>query len=294
MKSLLRRVLPLLLLVPSPLFCARPAQLNFRCIVFRLVDSGPNSAVSQELAKDVQSETQTWLLDSQAAGQVVDEDSLVPPAEAANSLEIEARITAFDKGGAYAVGKMNFTVSIYQFGSLKLLRELHATTAFSPKANDSRKAEMIAMGLGASIRKSLESVNPASPSAAAPPVPATPPAAPQPAAVPAPPAPPAPSQPAATPAMAASATVLPAPPALAAPCTAGDLATAVQFLSTPTNADISIDGAYAGSTPSTIRLSPGTHTIRITRAGFQPWVRQIAIGPAETRTVAAGLEATKP
>ena len=43
----------------------------------------------------------------------------------------------------------------------------------------------------------------------------------------------------------------------------------VQFSSDPTGAEITIDGDYAGSTPSLIKIKPGTHSIKLAKAGFQ-------------------------
>ena len=45
----------------------------------------------------------------------------------------------------------------------------------------------------------------------------------------------------------------------------------VMVKSTPDGADITIDGKYAGSTPSTLKLAPGSHTILIEHAEYTPW-----------------------
>ena len=47
--------------------------------------------------------------------------------------------------------------------------------------------------------------------------------------------------------------------------------------STPGGADISIDGAFVGNTPSTLNSTSGTHSILIQKDGFQDWTRKIAI-----------------
>ena len=47
--------------------------------------------------------------------------------------------------------------------------------------------------------------------------------------------------------------------------------------SNPGGADISIDGAFVGNTPSTLNSTPGSHTILIHKDGFQDWTRKIAI-----------------
>jgi hypothetical protein len=43
------------------------------------------------------------------------------------------------------------------------------------------------------------------------------------------------------------------------------------------NCDIEVDGAFVGSTPSTLNLAPGQHTIVVKRAGYKDWTRTIAV-----------------
>ena len=80
----------------------------------------------------------------------------------------------------------------------------------------------------------------------------------------------------------ATATAAPAAPALAS----------IQFSSNPAGVEITIDGAYAGNTPSLIKLRPGTHSIRVTKNGYLPWERSIDASAGEARTIAAALEKT--
>jgi hypothetical protein len=42
-------------------------------------------------------------------------------------------------------------------------------------------------------------------------------------------------------------------------------------------AEIEVDGAFIGTTPSTIDLSPGEHEIKISRAGYKTWQRKIKV-----------------
>jgi hypothetical protein len=49
----------------------------------------------------------------------------------------------------------------------------------------------------------------------------------------------------------------------------------VAVTSTPTGADINLDGAFVGSTPSTIAVTAGEHTISLKKSGFTPWERTI-------------------
>lgn len=78
------------------------------------------------------------------------------------------------------------------------------------------------------------------------------------------------------------------PPAQAA-APAGELVSAV-VKSTPDGADITVDGKYVGSTPSTVRLTPGDHTISIGKSGFRTWERTITVSPGGSVTINATLE----
>jgi hypothetical protein len=98
---------------------------------------------------------------------------------------------------------------------------------------------------------------------------------------------PAAASPTANPAPAAA--TAPAPAAQAAPeVSAEDLTTAV-VKSDPPGADVTIDGKYMGSTPSTVRLAPGDHTILLEKAGFKPWQRTMAVNPGGIVTIDATL-----
>ena len=63
----------------------------------------------------------------------------------------------------------------------------------------------------------------------------------------------------------------------------------VSFGSTPDGADITVDGKYMGSTPSTLQLTPGDHTILIEKATFRPWKRTMTVS-AGSSNVNATLE----
>ncbi|HKW15888.1 MAG TPA: PEGA domain-containing protein [Terriglobales bacterium] len=45
--------------------------------------------------------------------------------------------------------------------------------------------------------------------------------------------------------------------------------------STPAGADIEVDGAFVGNTPSMLDLSPGDHTVTITKSGYKSWERKL-------------------
>jgi hypothetical protein len=44
-----------------------------------------------------------------------------------------------------------------------------------------------------------------------------------------------------------------------------------------------------GSTPSTVRLAPGDHTILFEKAGFLPWKRTMTVNPGGIVTIDAAL-----
>jgi PEGA domain len=97
---------------------------------------------------------------------------------------------------------------------------------------------------------------------------------------PPPPLPPFPSTPGAPPAPA----VPPAPPAPAAALVS------VAVKSEPDGADITADGKFVGSTPSTLRLAAGDHVIVIEKSGYKAWKRTMTIASGESPTISATLD----
>jgi len=47
---------------------------------------------------------------------------------------------------------------------------------------------------------------------------------------------------------------------------------------TPTGADIEVDGVYLGSTPADIEVEEGTHAVKLTLQGFRPWEKKVKVG----------------
>jgi len=68
--------------------------------------------------------------------------------------------------------------------------------------------------------------------------------------------------------------------------------TTIEISSTPANADIELDGNFAGNTPSSIGVTPGEHTIRITKVGFGTWERKIKSSSGNVRIAAELTTAT--
>ena len=60
--------------------------------------------------------------------------------------------------------------------------------------------------------------------------------------------------------------------------------------SAPEGAEISIDGKFVGSTPSTLRLKAGDHSISIKKAGYVLWKRTMTLTSGGNITVDAALE----
>jgi hypothetical protein len=56
------------------------------------------------------------------------------------------------------------------------------------------------------------------------------------------------------------------------------------------NCDIEADGAFAGNTPSQLSLPPGTHKIKVSKKGYQPWEKTVLVSGAGVH-IQAELEA---
>ncbi len=68
----------------------------------------------------------------------------------------------------------------------------------------------------------------------------------------------------------------PAPaPAVAAQPSEAAPTTELTLTSTPDGADIEMDGAFVGNTPSTVALANGDHTVRVTKRGYQPYEKKL-------------------
>lgn len=72
---------------------------------------------------------------------------------------------------------------------------------------------------------------------------------------------------------------------------AADAANAeLTLTSTPDGAEVEIDGAFVGSTPSTIPIASGDHTVRVSKKGYQPYERRLRVNGGSI-SVHADLEA---
>src|ERR1022692_1345634 len=52
------------------------------------------------------------------------------------------------------------------------------------------------------------------------------------------------------------------------------MASKIAVSSTPANSDIALDGNFVGNTPSQIDVTPGEHTLTISKSGFKTWERK--------------------
>jgi hypothetical protein len=68
---------------------------------------------------------------------------------------------------------------------------------------------------------------------------------------------------------------LSAPAAAVAPAALAQASLAID--STPAGADIEIDGAFVGNTPSTVSIAPGSHQIAVKKKGFTDWTKTLNV-----------------
>jgi hypothetical protein len=64
----------------------------------------------------------------------------------------------------------------------------------------------------------------------------------------------------------------------------------VWVVSNPDGGDVYSDGEFVGNTPSTLKLSAGKHTIRVTASGYKEWSREITVQSGSDVKLNAVLE----
>lgn len=82
---------------------------------------------------------------------------------------------------------------------------------------------------------------------------------------------------------AAPSSLSPVPQVIPAAPSPSPTKTSVTITSEPSGAEIAVDGQFDSSTPSKLLLSPGEHTIRVTRPGFKSWERKINVEQGRRR-----------
>lgn len=63
----------------------------------------------------------------------------------------------------------------------------------------------------------------------------------------------------------------------------------LEISSKPDKADVEIDGRFVGQTPATLPLSEGEHEITVTKSGYKPWTRTLAVLPGSATSLEAAL-----
>ena len=273
--------------VAAPLAAATSAPPRFNTVVVNHFTNSSGMSQSQDFIHYFSDDLSEGLERNNVATQIVDQGTAVPDAVGANSLVIEGRFLSHEDAALLKPGKLMVEINIYRLSDHALVKTLTATTHFPLNGDHKVRAYAYYTGFAAAdtILDALKGVDLASVSAgppgATPTAPITAPAA-APNAEPSA-APPAPSSDAAAPA--SPSTVVPA-----SPTAVPDAFASVQLSSDPTGAEITIDGNYAGNTPSLIKLRPGTHSIRMTMPGYASWVRSIETAAGESRNFAATLD----
>ena len=64
------------------------------------------------------------------------------------------------------------------------------------------------------------------------------------------------------------------------------------FSSTPSGAEITLDGRYVGNTPSTVGVNAGTHVVVLFMPGFAQWKRDLTVSSGSDLNVSATLQKT--
>lgn len=63
----------------------------------------------------------------------------------------------------------------------------------------------------------------------------------------------------------------------------------ISVSSSPSYADVYIDGAYKGTTPVTSSVSPGSHTVKVSKSGYDTISRTVSVNSGSTTSVSVSL-----
>jgi len=77
---------------------------------------------------------------------------------------------------------------------------------------------------------------------------------------------------------------------LGAPPAAEEATGSVRISSDPDGAEITVDGKFVGTAPSTLRLSAGPHEVEVKAAGRRPWRRTLEVLKDSEASLKATLE----
>ncbi len=254
MKHLALSFLPLCLLIATLPAAKASKPPQFNSIVVDHFTNASGMSQSQEFIREFSEGFRNELRTWKLTQQVLDESATVTDADAVNSLVIEGRFTGLDNGAIFT--KLQVEIDIYRVSDHVLVKTVHENSSRHGDDLGDTFGTVMAEYVAMALKRVDLSAIPAGP-----PVPRP-----------------------ATPTAPATAIATPAAPVFAS----------VQLSSNPAGAEITIDGAYAGNTPSVIKLRPGTHSIRIAKDGYTPWEQSIETGAGETRNLAPNLEKTTP
>ncbi|PSH05120.1 MAG: hypothetical protein CXZ00_02895 [Acidobacteria bacterium] len=68
----------------------------------------------------------------------------------------------------------------------------------------------------------------------------------------------------------------------------------IEITSTPSGADIELDGQFVGNTPSPLSVTPGEHGVKLVKTGYTSWERRINLSAGSSLKIAPDLERTTP
>jgi len=249
-----------ILFAAAPL-AARDNQPQFKTIVVKHFVNANGMSQSMEFITYFCESMRNTLQKAKIAVNVVEEGVAVPDTFAAESIVLEGKFTDIDRGGMLKPGILNMEILAFRVSDHALVKTIPIKSAFkpSPLNKDKNIAEFTGMQTAYQLRQSLKNVSLSS----------------------IPPAPPG----------TGSTTLASGSASSAATAQGGpEVLASLQFTSNPTGAEITVDGNYAGSTPSLIKVRPGAHSIKVSKSGYAPWVRSITTEPGESRNIAADLD----
>jgi hypothetical protein len=64
----------------------------------------------------------------------------------------------------------------------------------------------------------------------------------------------------------------------------------LQLESSPSGADIEVDGSFVGNTPSDVQVAEGDHAVLVKKAGFKDWERKLRVSGGSSVHLNAELE----
>ncbi len=66
----------------------------------------------------------------------------------------------------------------------------------------------------------------------------------------------------------------------------------LKITSDPSEASVYVDDSYKGTTPLTLQLSPGTHSVKLSKNDYEDYTTSVTLNPGESKTISATLTPT--